>query len=100
MTVQVKLQPLPEQADALERTLHRANAAANRLSQLAWDAREFNKFGLQRLFYRQIREEFALSAQVVVRLIAKVADAYKLDRRRQRVFRQGGSIAGASFAGT
>ena len=87
MTFQVKLQPLPQQADALERTLRRANAAANRLSQLAWDAREFNKFRLQRLFYRQIREEFALSAQVVVRLIAKVADAYKLDQRWQRVFR-------------
>ena len=70
MTVQVKLQPLPEQADALERTLHRANAAANRLSQLAWGAREFNKFRLQRLFYRQLREEFALSAQVVGRRCA------------------------------
>ena len=93
MTVHVKLQPSPQQADALERTLGAANAAANRLSQLAWDSGEFNKFALQRLFYRRMREEFSLSAQVVVRLIAKVADAYKLDQKRQRVFRARGSIA-------
>src|SRR5712691_10120798 len=34
-----------------------------------------------------------LSAQVVVRVIAKVADAYKLDQARQRRFRPLGSIA-------
>ena len=33
LTVQVKLQPTPEQAVALLRTLELANAAANRLSQ-------------------------------------------------------------------
>jgi putative transposase len=92
-TFQVKLRPSSEHANALSRTLGAANAAANRLSQFACDSGEFNKFRLQRLFYHQIRGEFGLSAQVVVRLIAKVADAYKLDRRRQRVFRAGGSIA-------
>jgi putative transposase len=42
---------------------------------------------------RDIRTRFDLTAQVVIRLLAKVADAYKLDRQRQRVFRQHGSIA-------
>ena len=43
--------------------------------------------------YHAIRSDFGLTAQVVVRLLAKVADAYKLDRRRRRTFRPLGSIA-------
>ena len=38
-------------------------------------------------------ERYGLSAQMTVRLLAKVADAYKLDRKRQRVFHPHGSIA-------
>lgn len=85
--------PNPEQAKALRETVSLTNLAANRLSQLAWDNKEFRRFPLHKTFYRQIRDEFALSAQVVCLLNAKVADAYKLDRDRQRSFRSDGSIA-------
>jgi putative transposase len=47
---------------------------------------------MHKSFYRTIRDEFVLSAQVVVRLNAKVADAYKTDQRAQREFRKHGSI--------
>jgi putative transposase len=75
------------------RALETANGACNRLSQLAWEAQEFGQYSLHGLGYRMIREEFSLSAQVVVRLNAKVADAYKLDRKVQREFRKHGSIS-------
>src|SRR5215471_13561660 len=93
LTAQVKLLPSPQQAAVLLRTLETANAAANRLSQLAWDSKQLRQFDIHRTGYHQIREEFPLSAQVVVRLIAKVADAYKLRKGEQRIFRQHGSIA-------
>ncbi len=36
---------------------------------------------------------FGLTAQVVVRCISKVADAYKLDRKVKRTFKSHGAIA-------
>ena len=93
LTVQIKLHPTPEQVDALRETLETANAAADRLSQLAWEAKEFRRFPLHKRFYRQIRNEFPLTAQVVCLLNAKVADAYKLDKKVERVFRNHGSIS-------
>ncbi len=93
LTIGLKLKPTREQADSLRRTLYRANEAANEASRIAWDAGIFGQFQLHRLSYAVIRERFGLSAQVAVRIIAKVADAYKLDRRAKRVFRKDGSIA-------
>ena len=69
-----------------------ANAACDRLSELAWEAQEFGQYSMHKAFYRTIRDEFPLSAQVVVRLNSKVADAYKIDQKSQREFRKHGSI--------
>lgn len=93
LIAQVQLRPTPEQADALTRTLERANAAANWLSALAWREQTFRQYDLHHLAYQTVRADFGLTAQVVVRLLAKVADAYKLDRLRRRDFRPHGSIA-------
>jgi IS605 OrfB family transposase len=90
---QIKLNPTPEQHAALLRTLEQANAACNYISQVAWDTRTFKKFDLQKLVYRDVREQFDLSAQVTVRMLAKVGDAYKLDKQTQRTFKPHGSIA-------
>jgi putative transposase len=48
---------------------------------------------LHKLTYSLIREKYGLSAQVAVVVIAKVADAYKLDKRAMHVFLKDGSIA-------
>ena len=94
LIAQVKLQPTPEQADALKRTLETANVACNWLSEQAWNAQAFRQYDLHRLAYHPCREAFpSLSSQVVVRCIAKVADAYKVDRNRQRTFKTTGGIA-------
>jgi putative transposase len=93
LIVQVKLLTTPEQADALKHTLETANAACNHISQWAWEAKTFRRYDLHQLVYQEVRQAFPLSAQMVVRQIAKVADAYKADQEKQREFREQGSIA-------
>jgi IS605 OrfB family transposase len=93
LTAQVKILPTSEQADALIRTLQAANAAANYVSDLAWEKKQFRQYDLHYASYFDIREKFAISAQMAVRVISKVADAYKLDKERKRVFRETGAIA-------
>jgi len=93
LAIQLKLLPTPEQADALTRTLEAANAACDYISQVAWDAHTFGQFPIHRLTYGSVRETFELAAQLTVRCIAKVADAYKTDRKTLRTFAPLGAIA-------
>ncbi|MEL7592361.1 MAG: transposase [Anaerolineaceae bacterium] len=93
LTAQVKLLPNPDQAIALLQTLEIANDACNIISQKAWNTHSFRQFPLHHLTYQTIRDIFPLTAQVVVRCIAKVADAYKVDHKVMRVFRPHGAIA-------
>lgn len=90
---QVKLLPTPEQADALRHTLEQANAACRFVSDTAWETKTFRPYDLHHKCYQAVREQFGLSAQGAVRAIAKVADAYKLDRKTKRTFKTTGSIA-------
>src|SRR5688500_9137743 len=89
----LQLRPAPAEAALLRATLERANVACNYVSAVAWKQQVFGQFALHRLVYADIRGRFELTAQMAVRCIAKVADAYKLDRQRQRTFRPLGSIA-------
>jgi len=93
LTTQVKLFVTPEQSDALKRTMRAANAACDRISAWAWENQTFGQYPLHRAQYAAQRAESGLTAQVVVRCIGKVADAYKLDRRTQRTFQPTGAIA-------
>jgi putative transposase len=93
LIAQVKLQPDPGQHDALLRTLETSNAAANYISERAWESKTFGQYSLHHLCYYEVRKQYELSAQMTVRLLAKVADAYKLDRKHQRTFHQHGGIA-------
>lgn len=93
LIVNLKLMPTKEQATRLRATLERANQACNWISEQAWEHKTFKQFSLHKLTYHPAKQRFELSAQVIVRLIAKVADAYKLDNKGQRKFRKHGSIA-------
>ena len=93
LIAQVKLLPTPDQADALRHTLEQANVACRFVSDTAWETKTFRQYDLHHKCYQTVREQFGLSAQVAVRAIAKVADAYKLDRKTKRTFRTAGSIA-------
>jgi hypothetical protein len=54
--------------------------------------RPSDKLALDKLVYYQVRQRFGLSAQMAVRGIAKVVDAYALDKRTQRMFRTDGAF--------
>jgi IS605 OrfB family transposase len=93
LTIQLKLLPTPDQADCLKRTLERANAACNYISQVAWDTNTFSKFALQKMCYQDVRDTFGLAAQMVIRALAKVGDAYKRDTKVKRTFRPTSAFA-------
>lgn len=93
LMAQVKLDVTPEQHDSLVRTLEVANDACNQISEMAWSERTFKQFDIHKLAYALIRESSNLSAQMVVRCISKVADAYKLDKKTKRTFKPHGAIA-------
>jgi IS605 OrfB family transposase len=93
LIAQIKPLPTPEQAQALRKTLEVANAACNYISDQAWESKTFRQFPLHKLTYYSVKEIFDLSAQMVVRAISKVADAYKLDRKAKRTFKPHGAIA-------
>jgi putative transposase len=93
LTAQLQLQPTPEQAHFLRQTLEAANAACNVISAYAYTHQVFSKYDLQKAMYAQVREQFKLGAQVVIRCLGKVADAYKLERDVQRTFQAQGAVA-------
>src|SRR5262245_12012853 len=92
LTAAVQQLPTPAQADALKRTLDRATAACDYISQVAWETKTWRQFPIHRLTYTDVRETFHLAAQLAVRCIGKVADAYKLDHNMQRTFQPHGAV--------
>lgn len=92
LTLLVKLQPNTDQAQALLRTMERCNAACNAIAAVAFRERTANKIRRQKLIYADIRATFGLSAQLTVRAISQVAEAYKRDQRIQPRFRPQGAI--------
>jgi putative transposase len=93
LIAKVKLKTTREQAEALKQTLLRANECCDWISEQAWKSKQFQRFAMQKDSYSESRARFGLTAQVVIRCIAKVADAYKLDKTTKRAFRPIGSIS-------
>lgn len=87
LIAQLKLLPDIEQHAVLKQTLQSANTACNYVSGVAWQQREFGQFSLQKQCYTDVRSRFGLGADCTVRVFAKVADAYKLDKKSQRTFK-------------
>ncbi len=92
LTAMVKLVPSEEQRALLYQTLEQANTACNAISDTAWTHRTFARVALHRLTYAPLRAAYPLTAQMVVRCIGKVVDAYKADRKTKRQFRKLGAI--------
>jgi IS605 OrfB family transposase len=59
---------------------------------MAWEQKRFHKLALQDLCYYEIREQFGLSAQMAIRALGKVADAYTLDKKTKRQFKKHGAF--------
>ena len=92
LTLLIKLQPNPDQAKALLHTMEQFNTACDTIAVTAFRAHTANKIRLQKLVYADIRATFGLSAQMTVRAISKVAEAYKRDKSIQPTFRPHGAI--------
>ena len=75
-TLLVKLAPTPEQHSKVLQTLERFNAACNAIAATAFQEQRASKFDLQKLVYYDIRARFGLSAQMCIRAISKVVEAY------------------------
>jgi len=92
LVVKLKLLPDADQAAALLQTMERFNAACDWLAGRAYEERTANKYLLQRRYYGPLRSAFGLKAQMAVRVIAKVTEAYKRDKRVRPRFRPRGAI--------
>lgn len=93
LTLKIKLLPTDEQVDLLLETIRETNSVCNTISDVAWSKRVFNNFKLHHEIYHEYKAAFRLSSQCLIRAIAKVADAYKVDKKTKRIFRPLGSIA-------
>jgi predicted transposase len=92
LTLPVKLAPTPEQHSALRGTMERFNAACEWLGGVAFRERCANKVVLQKLAYYEVRQQFGLAAQLSIRAISKVVEAYKRDRTVRPRFRPLGAV--------
>lgn len=91
LTLQTQLLPTPQQALALEATMRAFNAAADWLAGGVWP-KDCQQIALQKHYYATLRERFGLSAQMAVRCIAQVCEAYKRDKGKRPHFRPFASI--------
>ena len=92
LTLQIKLLPTDEQAKSLLTTLKEANTVCNKISDTVWVEQIWNQFKVHHLVYHPLKQSTRLSAQMLVRCISKVIDAYKLDRNKKRIFQPLGAI--------
>lgn len=83
----IKLLPTLDQATCLLATLARCNEAATWLAQVGYDSKTFGQFALHKMAYADMRSRYGLTAQAAVRTIAKVADAFKVNKEVAPVFR-------------
>ncbi len=92
LTLQIQLLPDATTGQKLKATIERFNEAANWLAPKAYERKLANKFALQKLYYSDLRHLFGLSAQMAIRCIAQVVEAYKRDKKVQPAFRKHASI--------
>ena len=92
LTLKLKLQTNKEQEQQLLETMEAFNAACNYISDVAYEKHITGQIGLHKLCYYDVREKFGLSAQLTVRAIGKVKEAYKRDKKKHHKFREHGAV--------
>ena len=90
--LQIKLLPDETQHTALKDTMRVFNEACNFIAEVAFREQCASKFVLQKLVYDPVRNQFGLSAQLTIRAIAKVVEAYKRDKSKQCFFKPTGAV--------
>lgn len=92
LTLQTQLLPDADQAATFQATVERFNAAANWLAGIAHERKLANKYALQKLCYRETRQRFGLPADMAIRCLAQVVEAYKRDRTKRPRFRKHAAV--------
>lgn len=87
LTVQCKLEPTPEQAQAFDETLEAFACGCNTAIEVGREAGTTSNIRIHGLCYRRIREECALPANLAVRAIARAAGILKVKERSQSTVR-------------
>lgn len=85
-TIVCKLDPSPEQVAGIEATLKAFADACNHIAGVARREHTTNKVKLQHVVYKDVREQFGLSANLTIRAIARVCAALKVPARMHSVF--------------
>jgi predicted transposase len=80
LTLQTQLLPDRDQTRRLSATMRAFNSAADCLAGEAFRLNTANKVELQQLYYNQLRDDFGISAQMAIRCIAQVCEAYYRDK--------------------
>src|SRR5258706_2976735 len=88
LVANIQLKPNVRQGNALFSTLERSNQACNYISQKGFESNIIGQYDLHKLIYKETRNIFELAAQVAVRCIAKVADAYKVNKGELITFKK------------
>jgi len=91
-TLFVRLETDQAQFKMLLETMERFNEACNSIASTAYTLHTANKMRLQKEVYRKVRDRFDLSAQMTIRAIAKVCEAYKRDRSKKPTFKPHGAM--------
>jgi len=73
LTLLTQLLPDEDQARKLSATMQAFNAAADWLAGEAFRLKTANKIELQQLYYRKLRDDFGISAQMAIRCIRRKA---------------------------
>jgi len=83
-TVKCKLQVSHEEAVVLLETLQRFAHACNDILKVSQENHTTNKIKLQHLCYQEIKKKYALQANLVIRAIARVAEAAKKKHKQSK----------------
>lgn len=92
LTLQVQLLPDPSIAAKLRAVVERFNAAATWLAGVAFENQTSNKFKLQKIAYKDLRAKFGLPADMAIRCLSQVCEAYKRDKAIQPKFRKHAAV--------
>jgi putative transposase len=92
LAAKLKLVTDAGQKSSLLETLERANDCCNWISEQAWEKKTFGQYAIHAICYHEAKKKFGLTAQVVVRAIAKVSDAYAVNRKHKARFRCRGTF--------
>jgi putative transposase len=92
LTLQTQLLPDVEAATKFQATIERFNEAANWLAGIAFERQLANKFALQRIAYKDLRERFGLPADTAIRCISQVCEAYRRDKSIRPTFRKHAAV--------